>query len=268
MPTESEQHLKELAELYCLGLADDGQVAEIESRLKQGDPDLAREVERLRPVSEALLALAATVTPPPQLRGKIAASLGIAQGTDDDHAALRRVPDSSSRPGRLRFPPAAWAAIAALLLLAVWGWWPRLIGGGHDPLSGYRVLAADPGTVSWSVGGSGEWAGKGNVGTFLWNAALQRGYLRVAGVDVNNPGREQFQGWLFDSSRDKHAVSGGVFDISASTPRDAAGNYIIEIRPDLRVTSLNTFAVTIERPGGVVVTDASRLVMAAKGGGL
>jgi Anti-sigma-K factor rskA len=119
----------------------------------------------------------------------------------------------------------------------------------------------------WKVGATGAWQAKGQVGSVIWNPRLQRAYLRIAGVDPNDPVREQYQAWLFDAGREKYAVSGGVFDLSASTPRDDAGNYIVPIRPDLPVGSLTQFAVTIERPGGVVVTDGKRLVLSAKGEG-
>lgn len=75
----------------------------------------------------------------------------------------------------------------------------------------------------------------------------------------NDPYVEQYQLWVFDSKRDERfPVDGGVFNISST------GETIVAIRTAVRVEDATLFAVTIERPGGVVVSDRSRLPLLAQ----
>lgn len=67
-----------------------------------------------------------------------------------------------------------------------------------------------------------------------------------------DPAQRQYQLWIFDRNQDeKTPVDGGVFDITSD------GEVIIPIRAKLRVAEAYLFAVTIEKPGGVVVSRAS-----------
>ncbi|MEO1716470.1 MAG: hypothetical protein AAFR76_05105 [Planctomycetota bacterium] len=52
-------------------------------------------------------------------------------------------------------------------------------------------------------------------------------------------------------------VDGGVFDINE------AGKVVIPIRVALPASDVVAFAVTVERPGGVVVSDQARRVVIA-----
>jgi anti-sigma-K factor RskA len=98
-------------------------------------------------------------------------------------------------------------------------------------------------------------------GDVVWDGDTQRGYMRFTNLPKNNRAIEQYQLWIFDASRDeRYPVDGGVFDVSA----DANGNVVVPIRARLQVRTPTMFAVTIERPGGVVVSDRSRIVAIAK----
>jgi anti-sigma-K factor RskA len=75
----------------------------------------------------------------------------------------------------------------------------------------------------------------------------------------NDPTTEQYQLWIFDKDRDeRYPVDGGVFDITES------GECIVPIHAAVQVNEAALFAVTIERPGGVVVSDRSRLPLLAQ----
>ena len=95
-------------------------------------------------------------------------------------------------------------------------------------------------------------------GELVWNSAEARGYMRFSGLPENDPGQMQYQLWIFDRSlSDATPIDGGVFDIQA-----AAGQ-LVAIDPKIAVQEAWRFAITLERPGGVVVSDRSRLLLLA-----
>ncbi len=100
---------------------------------------------------------------------------------------------------------------------------------------------------------------KGVTGEVVWSDERQAGYMKFAGLAVNDPKQMQYQLWIVDPSRDKHPVDGGVFDVTS------AGEVLVPIRRALAVKSPAAFAITREKPGGVVVS-AGPLVLVAKGG--
>ena len=75
----------------------------------------------------------------------------------------------------------------------------------------------------------------------------------------NQPNAEQYQLWIFDGARDqRYPVDGGVFDVTSSS-----GEQFVRIHAKLRVQVPLVFAVTVEIPGGVVVSDRSRVAAIA-----
>lgn len=97
-------------------------------------------------------------------------------------------------------------------------------------------------------------------GDIVWSNSRQEGYLRLAGLPVNDPADNQYQLWIVDAERSDHPVDGGVFDVTT------AGEVTIPVRAKLAVGRPTTFAITLERPGGVVVSDGPLLVVAPLGG--
>jgi anti-sigma-K factor RskA len=95
------------------------------------------------------------------------------------------------------------------------------------------------------------------IGDIVWSNKLQRGFMRFVGMPVNDPSVEQYQLWIIDPSRDDEPIDGGVFDI-ASTEET-----IVPIQAKLLVNQPTAFAVTIEKPGGVVVSTQERLPLLA-----
>ena len=87
-------------------------------------------------------------------------------------------------------------------------------------------------------------------GDVVWNPVTQQGFLRFVGLRPNDPQMHQYQLWIFDAARDqRYPVDGGVFDVPANQ-----GEVVVPIRAALPVGSAKAFAVTIEKPGGVVVS--------------
>ncbi len=75
----------------------------------------------------------------------------------------------------------------------------------------------------------------------------------------NEPNAEQYQLWIFDARRDeRYPIDGGVFNVTGASEGD-----VIPIKATLSVGVPLKFAVTIEKPGGVVVSDRARVAALA-----
>ncbi len=201
------------------------------------------------------------------------------------------VPFSAARP-QARAPSrviaiGGWIAAAACLLLAIGAFARRpptapVVTLPVAPLTGTpsAITSAPPPTTVASVSpadlrekllaaeGSSraEWTptkdplGKAATGEVVWNKDQQKGTMRFQGLAKNDPTRAQYQLWIFDKTRDeKYPVDGGVFDVDSDT-----GDVVVPIRATLAVNSPVLFAVTLEKPGGVVVSKRERIVVVAK----
>jgi anti-sigma-K factor RskA len=152
-------------------------------------------------------------------------------------------------------------AVAACLAVALAA---NLLGpsAGMQPVGptpdSRAALLADAATVTlpWSAGDERYGAVTGDV---VWSDRTQSGFLRLAGMPVNDPARAQYQLWIIDPDRDSHPVDGGVFDVTSS------GEVIIPVQARLSVDRPTTFAITLEKPGGVVVSAGPLLVVASAG---
>jgi anti-sigma-K factor RskA len=168
----------------------------------------------------------------------------------------------------------AWFAAAACLVLALIGWWPRLHETGEStavvkqmpprpltPAEQRLALLQEGAAITQS-----EWtntadpASQGVRGDVVWDNSKQRGFLRFTGLAANDPRQSQYQLWIFDAKRDdRYPIDGGVFDIPAG-----ATEVVIPINARLAVNDAAAFAVTIEQPGGVVVSAREHVVALAK----
>ncbi|QQS40765.1 MAG: anti-sigma factor [Acidobacteriota bacterium] len=96
-------------------------------------------------------------------------------------------------------------------------------------------------------------------GEVVWSDSQQQGYMTFRGLDVNDASKEQYQLWIFDEKQDEATpVDGGVFDI------DEQGEVTVPIDAKLTVDNPKMFAVTVEKPGGVVVSKREKIVAIAK----
>ncbi|HEY8074987.1 MAG TPA: anti-sigma factor [Labilithrix sp.] len=158
---------------------------------------------------------------------------------------------------------AGWLAAAACLALAIGAWKVR----PRDAVVAVKSAAAErddllksAGTARLDWAATTDTASRGASGDVVWNAALQRGYMRFRGLAKNDPRGWQYQLWIFDKTRDdKYPVDGGVFDVDAET-----GDVVVPIKARLPVNEPALFAVTVEKPGGVVVSKRERIVVTAK----
>ena len=179
------------------------------------------------------------------------------------------VPAEPSAPApRPRRNLRAWVgglALAACVLVAAFGW--LLFRTGHTPTPAERraeLLARSgrPGSdvvrLAWTA--TNDPSGRDASGDVVWSSTAQEGYMHFHGLPANDPTREQYQLWVFDAERDqRYPVDGGVFDIPPGTT-----DVVVPIRVKLSVARPVLFAVTVERPGGVVVSGRERLPLLAK----
>jgi len=97
------------------------------------------------------------------------------------------------------------------------------------------------------------------TGEVVWRDSSQRGFMVFNGLKPNNPIQSQYQLWIFDANTgDEHPIDGGVFDIADDVQT------IVSIDARIPVTEAVMFAITEEKPGGVVVSDRKRLPLLAK----
>ena len=164
-----------------------------------------------------------------------------------------------SRARARRYSTLPWAVAAACLIAAVTAWWPGARDSGGASLEAMRAELIEQGArvVSWDV--TEDPSAAGAFGDVVWDAASQTGFLRIGMLEVNDPTEFQYQLWIFDAERDeRYPVDGGVFDIVAGSQET-----VVRIRPAIPVHSAALFAVTVEMPGGVVVSSRERITLIA-----
>lgn len=121
------------------------------------------------------------------------------------------------------------------------------------------LLANQPFVLRRNWSSAGDPSGRGVTGDVVWDARTQTGYMRFVGLRRNDAAREQYQLWIFDGRRDqRYPVDGGVFNA------DGSDEVVVPIRARLPVGTPLAFAVTLERAGGVVVSDRERVVVIAR----
>ena len=148
------------------------------------------------------------------------------------------------------------AAVTALFAMWMWNMAP-----GELPLQARRQelmeKAADLVEVAWTSTDET----KSYAGDVVWSTDQQSGFMTFNGLPANDPSKEQYQLWIFDRNQDeRHPIDGGVFNVVAND----AGECVVEIASKLAVVDPTMFAITIEKPGGVVVSDRSRLPLLAQ----
>lgn len=166
----------------------------------------------------------------------------------------------------------AWFAAAACAVLAVAGWWPRqqdvrridiLSQASADKETIERArerLMAEATVMQREWKPTEDPAGRGVTGDIVWDPQSQVGYMRFRGLPTNNPQEIQYQLWIFDATRgDQYPVDGGVFNI----PANSGGEIVVPILAKLPIRDPALFAVTIEKPGGSVVSARERIVVVA-----
>jgi anti-sigma-K factor RskA len=116
--------------------------------------------------------------------------------------------------------------------------------------------ARDLTRASWTKGTVKE--SEGVSGEVVWSDEKQMGYMTFRGLPANDPNREAYQLWIFEQANlEAHPKDGGVFNVSET------GEVIVPIEAKLRVEDPKAFAITVEKPGGVVVSGREKIAALA-----
>jgi hypothetical protein len=249
----------------------------------------ARELERMA-AAVSLAGIRAAEPLPNELAARLeadakahfASGVGAAAAARADNVIELRAPRTAATSSTPRKPGAAlgWWAAAACLVLALFGWLrtpqpaptpvlasappaepappaPPPALAPPTPAEERAALIADPSSLKVSFAATKDPAGTGVTGDVVWNPQKQQGYLRFTGLKPNDPHVHQYQLWIFDGDRDqRYPVDGGVFDVPADS-----GEVVIPVRAALPIHIAKAFAVTVEKPGGVVVSGREHLIV-------
>lgn len=201
-----------------------------------------------------------------------AAAEGIAFSAPDDHEEMQQV--FTLEPPKMSWTSwLGWVfAAAACVVLAVNIYQTRqqdLTAGvpptretpaTPDPARAHDELASQPGVIvaEWSAGSKDpELASV--AGDVVWSDEKQTGYMKFRNLPANDKSKTTYQLWIFEENQgDKTPIDGGVFDV------DANGEVVIPIEAKLKTRKPFLFAVTVEKPGGVVVSKREKIAALAK----
>jgi hypothetical protein len=188
-------------------------------------------------------------------------------------AAPASSPAAAARLAPARNPSSpryGWYAAAASLLIALAAWFPRFEAPppalveappAQTPAERREALLVATGSIvrqDWAR--TEDPASSTVLGDVVWDDATQTGYMRFTGLPANDPAQSQYQLWIFDGTRDdRYPVDGGVFDVPAG-----ATEVVVPIKATLPVRKAAMFAVTVEAPGGVMVSSRERIVALAQ----
>ncbi|HMT09006.1 MAG TPA: anti-sigma factor [Pyrinomonadaceae bacterium] len=219
---------------------------------------------------------------PEHLRAKVLSSADAYFGTEQpEHSPVADAnamqPTFEFKPKRSFFGWLGWAvAAAACVALAVNIWFSRqqtqgpTVAGGPTPTASpakpdikaqFDEMMASPNMVKATWGPMPTATGdmKNVSGEVVWSDAKQAGFMRFRGLPVTDKTKEQYQLWIFENAKlEEHPKDGGVFDITAD------GDVIIPIDAKLAAKDPKIFAITVEKPGGVVVSDRKKIAALAK----
>jgi anti-sigma-K factor RskA len=145
-----------------------------------------------------------------------------------------------------RNPALGWAAAACLALVLL------VSPEDSDPAVSVddqrqTLIATDVDAVQLPFTATAQFANL--EGDVIWTDDGQTGFVRLSGLPANDPTKAQYQLWIVDPDRDERPVDGGVFDIPAGSDE-----VVVPIRAALRVDDPVAFVITVEQPGGVVVS--------------
>jgi len=174
----------------------------------------------------------------------------------DADVAAKDVANSRSGPtpaSRTILRSLVWVAAAAGV---VW------VAMALDGLSGLsredhreRLIASAPDLIRVDWQATEDPSSVGLSGDLVWSNEAQQGYMLFRGLARNDASKEQYQLWIFDRGQ-AHPVDGGVFDSEGP-------DVLVPIDAKLNVLEPWQFAVTVEKPGGVVVSSKERIVALA-----
>ncbi|MFK7820890.1 MAG: anti-sigma factor [Planctomycetaceae bacterium] len=118
------------------------------------------------------------------------------------------------------------------------------------------ALIANPNTVQWDWIATEDPSAINASGDIVWNNDKQKGFMKITNLQPNDVTECCYQLWIFDKNQE-HPIDGGIFNITSA-------DQLIPIEAKLKVNQFFQFAVTVEKPDGVVVSDQERVPLLAK----
>jgi anti-sigma-K factor RskA len=282
-----ERH-EELAALHAFDLLEGPELAAFEKQLAI-DPALRALVDDLRRTSAGLAHLASAPAPSPALRARVLSSITALTPSDVGGVPAPRS-DSTRDTGLAPVIPfraalwTGWAAAACFALTTAYFGASYFAARSDATLarsdvdavraeaqslaqrleaerilnSGYIAQLQKAGDVAnLKIAQLADLLGNSPqaVAIAVWNPLSQSGVLTVEKLPVLQRDQD-YQLWVIDPAY-KDPVNGGVFTV------DANGVARMEFRPDQNVTAATTFAISLERKGGVPKAEGP-LVAAGK----
>jgi anti-sigma-K factor RskA len=211
---------------------------------------------------------------PAYLQAKILADAGRILGTPSEvvrQETVRQISYAQPKPSFWNWNWLGWAAAAAACIALAANLWmtrvqpPEIVKAPEvkeqlTPAQMRQKMIDAGGDViraKWAVGNDKNV--KEIAGDIVWSDAKQAGYMRFQGLPANDVNKQTYQLWIFDETQDeKTPIDGGTFDIGNG------GDVIIPINAKLKASRPKMFAVTVERPGGVVVSKREKIAAIAK----
>jgi anti-sigma-K factor RskA len=175
-----------------------------------------------------------------------------------------QAPQPVPRRAPKRVSAAAWSAALGWSIAAALVLWIALrepTARQEDPGQLRERLvssAADLVRADWTA--TADPLAGGVDGDVVWSRSRQEGYMRLRRLPGNDPRQQQYQLWIFDKSRaewEARPVDGGVFDVTAGD------EVVVPVSAKLEVREAALFAITLEQPGGVVVSRRENLLATA-----
>ncbi len=220
-----DEGTEELASLYVLDLLEGAEFAAFEERLRT-DAELRDLVEDLRTAAAAFAAGAPRRMPSPGLEQRISA------------AVLGESKSANVIVVRQSWIP--WAIAAGLMATCAFLAVDRAnIRNRMAALEQRDVFAQ---TQIAMLSSKLESAPQAQA-VVIWDSQKQEGVLKVVGAPVTAKDRD-YQLWMVDP-RYKQPVDAGVFGVAED------GTTKISFRPKAKIESVQAFAVSLERKGGV-----------------
>lgn len=167
------------------------------------------------------------------------------------------IPMPAKLPWFQRTGAIGWLAAAAAIVIAATVMIPQKPVPPDNARSALLAEGADVIQAQWTVKTDDFESVTGDV---VWSDQRQEGYMRLVGMPVNDPTEQQYQLWIVDKTRDTRPVDGGVFNVTDS------GEVIVPIDAKLPVENPQAFAITVEKPGGVVKSAGPLQVVAPVSG--
>ncbi|MGH9948114.1 MAG: anti-sigma factor domain-containing protein, partial [Pyrinomonadaceae bacterium] len=156
------------------------------------------------------------------------------------------------------------AAISLLLIANIWVTRSNKIEVAEDlptatpeiltPAQSRERLVASASDIVKAEWGAGNMKDVAVAGDVVWSDAMQEGYVRLKGLPKNDASQSTYQLWIFEENQGKKTpIDGGTFNINSD------GEVVIPIDAHLKAKNPGAFAVTIEKPGGVVVSEQGKV---------